>query len=363
VPQIVAMIAKLVEKGSAYAPGNGDVYFSVRSFPDYARLSKRNLDDLLAGARVEPGEAKRDPLDFALWKAAKPGEPSWDSPWGKGRPGWHIECSAMTLEHLGVPLDVHAGGKDLVFPHHTNEIAQSVAAVGDGRTAESFCRHWMHNGFVEIDSEKMSKSLGNFFTIREVLARHDAEAMRFFLLGTHYRNPINYSDQVLGEAERRLRYLYETLEKADRAAAGAAPAAEGAFVERALAALDDDFNTAQVLGILADAFTEANALADRKGKRAPEERAGLAAFARDARKVGATLGILQRPPARALAAIRDRAAARRGIDPAFVERKIAERAAARKAKDFARGDAIRDELLASGVAIQDGPEGTTWKVE
>jgi cysteinyl-tRNA synthetase len=363
VPQIVAMIAKLVEKGSAYAPGNGDVYFSVRSFPDYARLSKRNLDDLLAGARVEPGEAKRDPLDFALWKAAKPGEPSWDSPWGKGRPGWHIECSAMTLEHLGVPLDVHAGGKDLVFPHHTNEIAQSVAAVGDGRTAESFCRHWMHNGFVEIDSEKMSKSLGNFFTIREVLARHDAEAMRFFLLGTHYRNPINYSDQVLGEAERRLRYLYETLEKADRAAAGAAPAGEGAFVERALAALDDDFNTAQVLGILADAFTEANALADRKGKRAPEERAGLAAFARDARKVGATLGILQRPPARALAAIRDRAAARRGIDPTFVERKIAERAAARKAKDFARGDAIRDELLASGVAIQDGPEGTTWKVE
>jgi len=363
VPQIVAMIEKLVAKGFAYAPGNGDVYFSVRSFPDYARLSKRNLDDLVAGARVEPGESKRDPLDFALWKAAKPGEPAWDSPWGKGRPGWHIECSAMTLEHLGVPLDVHGGGKDLVFPHHTNEIAQSAAAVGDGRTAESFCRHWMHHGFVEIDSEKMSKSLGNFFTIREVLARHDAEAMRFFLLGTHYRNPINYSDQVLGEAERRLRYLYETLEKADRAAAGAGPAGEGAFVERALAALDDDFNTAQVIGILADAFTEANALADRKGKRAPEERAGLAAFARDARKVGATLGILQRPPAAALAAIRDRAAARRGIDPSFVERKIAERAAARKAKDFERGDAIRDELLASGVAIQDGPEGTTWKVE
>jgi cysteinyl-tRNA synthetase len=363
VPQIVALIARLVEKGFAYAPGNGDVYFSVRSFPDYARLSKRNLDDLVAGARVEPGEAKRDPLDFALWKAAKPGEPAWDSPWGKGRPGWHIECSAMTLEHLGVPLDIHAGGKDLVFPHHTNEIAQSAAAVGDGRTAESFCRYWMHNGFVEIDSEKMSKSLGNFFTIREVLARYDAEAMRFFLLGTHYRNPINYSEQVLGEAEKRLRYLYETLEKADRAAAGAAPGGDLALVERAFAALDDDFNTAQVLGILAEDFTWANALADRKGQKAPEEKARLAAFARDARRVGATLGILQRPPGEALRAIRDRAAARRGIDPALVERKIAERAAARKAKDFGRGDALRDELSAMGVAIQDGPEGTTWKVE
>jgi cysteinyl-tRNA synthetase len=363
VPQIVAMIEKLVAKGIAYAPGNGDVYFSVRSFPDYGRLSKRNLDDLLAGARVEPGEAKRDPLDFALWKGAKPGEPAWDSPWGRGRPGWHIECSAMTLEHLGVPIDLHGGGKDLVFPHHTNEIAQSAAAVGDGRTAESFCRQWMHHGFVEIDSEKMSKSLGNFFTIREVLAKHDAEVVRLFLLGTHYRNPINYSDQVLGEAEKRLRYLHETLGKADRAAAGAAPAGEGPFVEKAFAALDDDFNTAQVLGVLAEAFTLANALADRKGKRTPEERAALAAFARDARRVGATLGILQRPPAEALRAIRDRAAARRGIDGARVERRIAERAAARAARDFARGDAIRDELLATGVAIQDGPEGTTWKVE
>jgi cysteinyl-tRNA synthetase len=221
----------------------------------------------------------------------------------------------------------------------------------------------MHNGFVEIDSEKMSKSLGNFFTIREVLARYDAEAMRLFLLGTHYRNPINYSDQVLGEAERRLRYLYETLEKADRAAAGAAAAGEGGLVEGAFAALDDDFNTAQVLGILSEAFTEANALADRKGKKTPEEKARLAAFARDTRKVGATLGILQRPPAQALRAIRDRAAGRRGIDAGLVERKIAERAEARRAKDFARGDAIRDELLALGVAIQDGAEGTSWKVE
>jgi cysteinyl-tRNA synthetase len=364
VPGIVAMIEALVAKGFAYAPGNGDVYYSVRKFPDYGRLAKRNLDDLQAGARVEPGEAKRDPLDFALWKAAKPGEPAWDSPWGKGRPGWHIECSAMTLAHLGVPIDLHGGGKDLVFPHHTNEIAQSAAAVGDGRTAESFCRNWMHHGFVEIDSEKMSKSLGNFFTIREVLENFDAEVMRLFLLGTHYRNPINYSDAVLHEAERRLRYLHKTLEKVDRLAAGASPAGQGGeLVERARQALDDDFNAPQVLAILAEAFTAANALADRKGKKSPEERATLAAFARDVREIGTTLGLLQRPPAEALRAIRARAVVRRGIDAGEVEARIAERAAARKAKDFARGDAIRDALLERGVEILDGPEGTSWDVQ
>jgi cysteinyl-tRNA synthetase len=363
-PQIVAMIERLVANGFAYAASNGDVYFAVRKFPDYGRLAKRNLDDLLSGARVEPGEAKRDPLDFALWKAAKPGEPAWDSPWGKGRPGWHIECSAMTLAHLGVPIDLHGGGKDLVFPHHTNEIAQSAAAVGDGRTAESFCRHWMHHGFVEIDSEKMSKSLGNFFTIRDVLQRFDAEVMRLFLLGTHYRNPINYSDAILQEAERRLRYLYRTLDKVDRLAAGASPAGRGGeIVLDARRALDDDFNAPQVLAVLADAFTEANALADRRGKKSPEEKATLAAFARDAREIGRTLGLLQRPPAEAILALRAKAGARRGVDPAEVEARIAERAEARKAKDFARGDGIRDALLARGVALLDGPDGTTWDVE
>ena len=363
VPGIVAMIETLVARGFAYAAGNGDVYFAVRKFPEYGRLARRNLDDLLSGARVEPGEAKRDPLDFALWKAAKPGEPAWDSPWGRGRPGWHIECSAMTLAHLGVPIDLHGGGKDLVFPHHTNEIAQSVAAVGDGKTAESFSRHWMHHGFVEIDSEKMSKSLGNFFTIREVLEKFDAEVMRLFLLGTHYRNPINYSDAILLEAERRLRYLYRTLEKADRLAAGGSAAGRGGeMVEAARQALDDDFNAPQVLAVLAEAFTAANALADRKGKKAPEDRAALAAFARDAREIGATLGLLQRTPAEALRALRAKAAARQGVDPAEVEARIAERAAARKAKDFARGDAIRDALLASGVELLDGPDGTSWDV-
>jgi cysteinyl-tRNA synthetase len=364
IAEIVALIERLVAKDYAYAPGNGDVYYAVRRFGDYGRLSRRNLDDLQAGARVEPGEAKRDPLDFALWKAAKPGEPSWSSPWGEGRPGWHIECSAMTLKHLGPRFDLHAGGKDLIFPHHTNEIAQSAAAMGDAPRAEDFAQYWLHNGFLNVDDEKMSKSLGNFFSIQDVLARFDAEGLRFFLLGTHYRRDFNFSDVMLAEAERRVRSLYETLEKADRLSAGTSPAARGgSLVQRSLEALDDDFNTPQVLGILAEAFTGANALADRKGKKTPEDRAELAAFARDARTVARVLGILQREPAVALLAIRGKAAGRRGIDPAAVEQRIAERAAARAARDYARGDAIRDELLARGVALMDGPAGTTWTVD
>ena len=363
-PGIVALIERLVARGFAYAPGNGDVYYAVRKFPAYGQLSRRDVDDLRSGARVETGDVKRDPLDFALWKGAKPGEPSWDSPWGKGRPGWHIECSAMTLEHLGARFDIHSGGKDLVFPHHSNEIAQSVAAFSDRLDPRDYARHWMHNGFVEIDQEKMSKSLGNFFTVKDVLRRHDGEALRLLLLGTHYRNPINFSDGLLGDAERRLAYLYETLEKADRIAEGATPDdAPTAWAEAARAALDDDFNTAAVLGILAEAFTAANADADRKGKRTPADRAALARFARDARSVGGELGILQRPPAQALLDLRGKAVVRRGIDPAVVEARIAERAQARRAKDFARSDAVRDELLSLGVTIQDGPSGTTWKVE
>jgi cysteinyl-tRNA synthetase len=363
-PEIVALIEALVEKGHAYAPGNGDVYYAVRSFAEYGRLSRRNLDDLQAGARVEPGEAKRDPLDFALWKAAKAGEPSWASPWGPGRPGWHIECSAMTRKHLGARFDIHAGGKDLVFPHHTNEIAQSAVLTGDPPHAEDFARYWLHNGFVQVDDTKMSKSLGNFKTVRDVLVHFDAEGLRFFLLGTHYRRDFNFTDGDLAAAERRLRALYETLEKADRLAAGAAPAAApGPWLEGSLQALDDDFNAPQVLGLLAEAFTAANAIADRKGKKSPEDRAALAAFARDARALGKVLGVLQREPAAALAAVRARAAARRGIDPAAVEAAIAARAEARKAKDFARGDAIRDQLLAGGVVLMDGAGGTSWTVE
>ncbi len=228
--------------------------------------------------------------------------------------------------------------------------------------AETFARAWLHNGFVEIDDEKMSKSLGNFFTIRQVLERYDAEGLRLFLLGTHYRRDFNFSDQVLGEAELRLGYLYETLEKADRLAAGAAPAGGDGLAERCREALDDDFNTPQVLGLLAEAFTAANTLCDQKGKKTVEQKAALAAFAAAARTVGETLGLLGRPPRQALLALRAKGAARRGIDGAAVEARLVERAAARKARDFARSDAIRDELLAGGVAIMDGPEGTTWKV-
>ncbi len=362
IPEIVALIELLVQKGFAYAPGNGDVYFAVRKFPEYGKLSRRNLDDLRSGARVERGEAKLDPLDFALWKGAKPGEPRWPSPWGEGRPGWHIECSAMSKKHLGDTFDLHSGGKDLVFPHHTNEIAQSVCACGDALHADQYARQWLHNGFVGIDDEKMSKSLGNFFTIRQVLEKFDAEGLRFFLLGTHYRRDFNFSDLVLGEAELRLGYLYETLEKADRLSAGAAPAANDTLLERCREALDDDFGTPQVLGLLAEAFTAANALCDLKGKRSPGQQASLAAFAAAARTVGETMGLLGRPPRAALLALRGKAAARRGIDGAAVEAKLAERTEARRAKDFARSDAIRDELLTGGVAIMDSPEGTTWKV-
>src|SRR3954449_3604842 len=212
IPEMIAIIGKLIERGHAY-PSQGDVYFSVRSFPPYGRLSKRNLDDLLSGARVEPGEQKRDPLDFALWKAAKPGEPAsvtWQSPWGPGRPGWHIECSAMSQKYLGTTFDVHGGGKDLVFPHHENEIAQSEAASG-----QELAKCWLHNGFVTLDAEKMSKSLGNFKTIRDLLRNWDGEALRAFLLSTHYRHPINFTEAAIVESDRRVEYFYESLAKGD----------------------------------------------------------------------------------------------------------------------------------------------------
>ena len=336
----------------------------MRRFADYGRLSRRNLDELQAGARVDPSESKRDPLDFALWKAAKPGEPSWPSPFGPGRPGWHIECSAMTRKHLGPRFDIHTGGKDLIFPHHSNEIAQSAAAGSDDPRAEDYARYWLHNGFVNIDDEKMSKSLGNFFSIRDVLLHYDAEGLRYFLLGTHYRRDFNFSEVMLGEAERRIRALYETLEKAKRLSEGTPPGERPAdFVSQVLETLDDDFNTPLALGIVAEAVTKANALADKKGKKTPADKEALLAFASGAQRVGQVLGILQREPLEALSAIRQKAAARRGISPAWVEARIVERASARAARDYTRGDAIRDELLSKGVALMDGPGGTSWTVE
>jgi cysteinyl-tRNA synthetase len=367
IPEVIRLIERIIANGAAYAAA-GDVYFAVRKFAHYCDLSGRNLDEMEAGARVEPGEQKRDPLDFALWKAAKPGEPSWDSPWGKGRPGWHIECSAMSAKYLGETFDIHAGGMDLIFPHHSNEIAQSEAGWG-----KPFVRIWMHNGFVNINQEKMSKSLGNFFTIRQLGEKFDPEAIRYFLLGTHYRNPINFSDDALQDAEKRVEYLYETLQKADerlKAVAGGippgplleAPEAEGTL-SRFREAMDDDFNTAEALGRLSGPLALIQQLVDKPPSK---DKAAVARtvkrLADDVRNVGKTLGLVQSNPSDYLVRRRDRACREKKIMPSDVESRIADRAAARKAKDFARADQIRADLASVGVQIMDTPGGTTWKV-
>jgi cysteinyl-tRNA synthetase len=358
VPEMLEMIARLIERGHAYA-AQGDVYFAVRSHPGYGKLSKRNLDDLLAGARVDPGDQKRDPLDFALWKAAKPGEPAsvtWQSPWGPGRPGWHIECSAMCQKYLGITFDVHGGGKDLVFPHHENEIAQSEAASG-----QDLAHYWMHNGFVTVDAEKMSKSLGNFKTIRDLLAHWDGEALRAFLLSTHYRHPISFTEPAIIEADRRVEYFYESLAKGDaylvqkKFAGEPKPVAE--HTQSFREALEDDFNTAEGLARLERVYGLLNARIDAKGK--PEE---VAALLHTARTLSHVLGLSSRAPADAIRERRGIAAARKGIDPAWVQERISARLAARKERDFARADAIRAEVAARGVELRDGPAGTDWRV-
>jgi cysteinyl-tRNA synthetase len=404
IPDIIKLVGKLVERGHAYEV-EGDVYFDVRSFPEYGKLSKRNLKDLKAGARVEVDERKRDPLDFALWKASKPGEPMWDSPWGKGRPGWHIECSAMSMRYLGDTFDIHGGGKDLVFPHHENEIAQAEAATG-----KAFCHYFFHNGFVNIDREKMSKSLGNFFTIREINERYDSEAMRYFLLTTHYRSPINFEvnficpgcgnaisrqdvearrcpgcdlemneEQAafavrfpsLEEAQRRLHYLYGTCLRMGtflgKAATGIGELVRQEEVEALLpqfeAAMDDDFNAAAALGVLSEAMRLANEILDNKDQR-PEAliTSTIQVLDRVFRAMSNVLGILERDPREAIHSLQEHAMALAGLSAADIERRIADRTEARKNKDFARADAIREELRSRGVELMDGPGGTTWKV-
>jgi cysteinyl-tRNA synthetase len=346
IAHIIAMIQALMDRGYAYRAANGDVYYHVRKFAGYGRLSGKSIEDLRVGARVESGEDKQDPLDFVLWKAAKPGEPSWDSPWGPGRPGWHIECSAMSTACLGEHFDIHGGGMDLQFPHHENEIAQS-----EGATGHTFVNVWMHNGFVRVDDEKMSKSLGNFFTIREILKRYDPEVVRYFILASHYRSPLNYSDESLDNAKAALTRLYIALKETPPAPPPAdlsPPLAE--YADHFYAAMDDDFNTPLAMAVLFDLARDINRLRDTDASHA-------AALAGLLRRLAGILGLLQRPPLEFLQG----GAEVTGLTDAGIEAQIAARAAAKRAKDFAEADRIRDALKHQGVILEDGPGGTTWR--
>ena len=362
IPEIVALVERLIDRGFAYR-SDSDVFFCVEKFDGYLKLSKRNLEDMQAGARIEVDERKRHPMDFALWKGAKPGEPFWESPWGNGRPGWHIECSAMSMKFLGETFDIHGGGKDLIFPHHENEIAQAEAATG-----KPFVKYWLHNGFVNINAEKMSKSLGNFFTIKEVLERYDAEVLRFFLLSAHYRSPIDFSDQNLKDAELGLERIYKALAGIDeRLEAGVEvpPSAESTELEekcldiagRFGEAMDDDFNTALALGHLFDLVRSVN----KALSGAP--LALLARVKQEVAVVARVLGVCDSQPAAFLQRIKDRKTSEMEISAEEIEGLIAERAEARKAKNFKKGDEIRDALLARNVVLLDSAQGTTWKIK
>ena len=360
---IIALVERLIARDMAYEAG-GDVYFSVENFPTYLKLSKRNLEEMQAGARIAPGEKKRHPMDFALWKAAKPGEPAWESPWGPGRPGWHIECSAMSMAFLGESFDIHGGGKDLVFPHHENEIAQSEAATG-----KPFVKYWLHNGFVNVNQEKMSKSLGNFFTIRDILKKFDPEVVRFFILTAHYRSPIDFSDQNLKEARAGLTRFYEALQASAEALAElpaeGGPSSEGVQLEeRFREAMDDDFNTAQALGHLFDAVRTLNRLmAEKKWRKSADKVAAVRNLHDTILRLGGVLGLFVSDPAAWLKQRNLSGLEELGLSVADVEARIAERLQARADKDFARADQIRDALAAQGVQLLDSPQGTTWKVE
>jgi len=354
---IIAMTQTLIDKGFAYVAGNGDVMYAVRKFPGYGRLSGKKLDDLRAGSRVQIDESKLDPLDFVLWKHAKPGEPSWESPWGSGRPGWHIECSAMSTSLLGTYFDLHGGGMDLKFPHHENEIAQSCAAC-----STPFVRFWMHNGFVRINDEKMSKSLGNFFTVREVLKTlRDPEVLRFFLLSSHYRGPINYSEAQLTQADETLLGLYRALTVRGTAyAPGAGAQSQPVGEMRTVAeirgrfdgAMDDDFNTPEALAVMQGAARDLNTA---KSAGRDEDAAVLAAALRD---MGGVLGLLQQPPNEYL----KRGVGEAQLSDAQVDSLIEARRAARAMKNFAESDRIRDVLASAGIALEDKPDGATgWR--
>ena len=338
IPQMISLIQKIISNGHAYVASNGDVYFNVRHFDEYGCLSHHNVDQLESGARVEISDVKRDPLDFVLWKLAKPGEPEWDSPWGKGRPGWHIECSAMSIHLLGEHFDIHGGGRDLMFPHHENEIAQSQAA-----TRKKFVNIWVHGGFLQIDKEKMSKSLGNFITIRDVLREHEPETLRYLLLASHYRSPLMYTDEILNQSRQALTRFYTAL----RFLPSSSYATETVFEKKFIQAMEDDFNTPIALSVLFDLAHEIQRLRENNLNQAAEYGALL-------RYLGGVLGILQSDPE-----LFFRSGTK--VDVAKIEALIAARQVARKNKNWVEADRIRHELATMDIIIEDNAEGTTWK--
>ena len=344
IDQIVSMIEKLLVSDHAYRAENGDVYFSVSSFPDYGKLSKKKPDELLEGARVEIGELKRDPRDFVLWKASDDNAVGWDSPWGYGRPGWHIECSAMSTCALGDTFDIHGGGSDLMFPHHENEIAQSEAATG-----ATFAKLWMHNGPLRIDDEKMSKSLDNFFTVREVLATYKPEIVRHLLISSHYRSPINYSQQSLGQSVKAVERFYHCLKDLDLAAAKTLT--NSRFEKAFRCAMDDDFNTPEALSVLFEMVSEIHQIKGEDPALANQLGALLV-------RLGGSLGLLQAEPAAFLQHSVDA-----DLDKSEIDRLVAERVAARANQDWLRADEIRDQLSALNVVIEDRAGGSTWRIE
>lgn len=346
IDDIVNMIETLIDKGFAYAADNGDVYYRVRKFADYGKLNNRQLDDMRSGARVDVDIHKEDPLDFVLWKAAKSGEAHWASPWGNGRPGWHIECSAMSTCCLGNTFDIHGGGPDLTFPHHENEIAQSEAATG-----QTYVNTWMHAGAVRVDQEKMSKSLGNFFTIRDVLAEHDPEVVRFLLVASHYRSPINYSVDSLTEARKSLTRLYTALEGSELASSTTSEAS--AYRHRFMQVMDDDFNTPEALAVMFELAREVN-------RAKQEQRPDAALLAGELKQLGSILGLLQQSPQAFLQGTQQQSMP---LTESEINTKIAQRQEAKVNKEFAQADAIRDELAALGIILKDSREGTTWVIE
>ena len=373
IDEMIDLVTKLIEQGHAYEL-DGDVYFSVESFADYGKLSKKNIDDQMAGARVETDERKRDPRDFALWKKSKPNEPSWPSPWGDGRPGWHIECSAMSRKYCGDTLDIHGGGRDLVFPHHENERAQTEAATG-----KPFVRYWIHNGFVNINSQKMSKSLGNIFSIKDILKEYHCEVVRLFLLSHHYRSPVDFSPDTMKEVEGGIDRIYAMLGLIDDVIGGAdcSPVDEKALNDKEKElyedvkampqkfeeAMDDDFNTAQAIGVLYQAVRALNRfLTDKKFKRTDQARAILAAARNHFARAGSVLGVFQTPPSEYLERVKKKKLATLDITVAEIDQMVEKRIQARKNKDWARADEIRDALLKKGIVVKDGKDQTTWDV-